>query len=359
MSVIFAILLFSVLIFVHELGHFTAAKLSGVQVNEFSMFMGPAIWKKQVGETLYAIRCIPIGGYCAMEGEDGGSDNPRSFDKAAWWKRLIILAAGAAMNFLIGVVLMVIVVLMVSVCLPGKQTAVPVIASFEDYATVTGENGLQAGDRIVEVDGEKLYSYSDFSMILSLNPGDVHDITVRRNGEKVVLKDFLLEKHEVTLENGSTGLRYGINFTLSTPNFWEKLGMAWNQSLDTVRMVRLSLQMLLGGKVGIKDMSGPVGIVSEMSKVAAASDSKVTALLNMLYFGGFIAINLAVMNLLPIPALDGGRIVCLLITVVVEAITKKKINPKYEGYLHGAGMILLLALMAIIMFKDVIFLFKR
>ena len=359
MSVIFAIFLFSVLIFVHELGHFTAAKLSGVQVNEFSMFMGPAIWKKQVGETLCAIRCIPIGGYCAMEGEDGGSDNPRSFDKAAWWKRLIILAAGAAMNFLIGVVLMVIVVLMVSVCLPGKQTAVPVIASFEDYATVNGENGLQAGDRIVEVDGEKLYSYSDFSMILSLNPGDVHDITVRRNGEKVVLKDFLLEKHEVTLENGSTGLRYGINFTLSTPNFWEKLGMAWNQSLDTVRMVRLSLQMLLGGKVGIKDMSGPVGIVSEMSKVAAASDSKVTALLNMLYFGGFIAINLAVMNLLPIPALDGGRIVCLLITVVVEAITKKKINPKYEGYLHGAGMILLLALMAIIMFKDVIFLFKR
>ena len=359
MSVIFAIFLFSVLIFVHELGHFTAAKLSGVQVNEFSMFMGPAIWKKQVGETLYAIRCIPIGGYCAMEGEDGGSDNPRSFDKAAWWKRLIILAAGAAMNFLIGVVLMVIVVLMVSVCLPGKQTAVPVIASFEDYATVNGENGLQAGDRIVEVDGEKLYSYSDFSMILSLNPGDVHDITVRRNGEKVVLKDFLLEKHEVTLENGSTGLRYGINFTLSTPNFWEKLGMAWNQSLDTVRMVRLSLQMLLGGKVGIKDMSGPVGIVSEMSKVAAASDSKVTALLNMLYFGGFIAINLAVMNLLPISALDGGRIVCLLITVVVEAITKKKINPKYEGYLHGAGMILLLALMAIIMFKDVIFLFKR
>lgn len=359
MSVIFAIFLFSVLIFVHELGHFTAAKLSGVQVNEFSMFMGPAIWKKQAGETLYAIRCIPIGGYCAMEGEDGGSDNPRSFDKAAWWKRLIILAAGAAMNFLIGVVLMVIVVLMVSVCLPGKQTAVPVIASFEDYATVNGENGLQAGDRIVEVDGEKLYSYSDFSKILSLNPGDVHDITVRRNGEKVVLKDFLLEKHEVTLENGSTGLRYGINFTLSTPNFWEKLGMAWNQSLDTVRMVRLSLQMLLGGKVGIKDMSGPVGIVSEMSKVAAASDSKVTALLNMLYFGGFIAINLAVMNLLPIPALDGGRIVCLLITVVVEAITKKKINPKYEGYLHGAGMILLLALMAIIMFKDVIFLFKR
>ncbi len=347
MSVIFAIFLFSVLIFVHELGHFTAAKLSGVQVNEFSMFMGPALWKKQVGETLYAIRCIPIGGYCAMEGEDGGSDNPRSFDKAAWWKRLIILAAGAAMNFLTGVVLMVIV------CLPVKQTVVPVIASFEDYATVNGENGLQAGDCIVEVDGEKLYSYSDFSMILSLNPGDVHDITVRRNGEKVVLKDFLLEKHEVTLENGSTGLRYGMNFTLSTPNFWEKLGMAWNQSLDTVRMVRLSLQMLLGGKVGIKDMSGPVGIVSEMSKVAAASDSKVTALLNMLYFGGFIAINLAVMNLLPLPALDGGRIFFLFLNGLLFGLFRRKIDPKYEGYVHMAGLALLLTLSLAVTFSDV------
>ena len=353
MSVVFAILLFSLLIFVHELGHFVAAKLSGVQVNEFSMFMGPAIWKKQVGETLYSIRCIPIGGYCAMEGEDGGSDNPRSFDKAAWWKRLMILAAGAAMNFLIGVLLMVIIYL------PVKQTVIPVIAGFEAYSTVNGESGLQPGDRILEVDGEKIYVYSDFSMLLSLNPGDIHDLVVERNGEKVVLTNFLLEKHDVTAEDGTTVRRYGMNFTLNEPNFGEKLGLAWNQSLDTVRLVRLSLQMLFTGKVGLKDMSGPVGIVSEMSNVAAASDSWVSALLNMLYFGGFIAINLAVMNLLPIPALDGGRIVCLLITVAVETVTKKKINPKYEGYLHSAGMILLLGLMAVIMFKDVIFLFKR
>ena len=122
MSVVFAILLFSLLIFVHELGHFVAAKLSGVQVNEFSMFMGPAIWKKQVGETLYSIRCIPIGGYCAMEGEDGGSDNPRSFDKAAWWKRLVILLAGAAMNFVIGVLLMVVVYL------PTERVVMPVVS---------------------------------------------------------------------------------------------------------------------------------------------------------------------------------------------------------------------------------------
>ena len=352
MSILFAILLFSVLIFVHELGHFAAAKLSGVQVNEFSMFMGPALWKKKVGETLYAIRLIPFGGYCAMEGEDGGSDNPRSFDKAAWWKRLIILVAGAAMNFLIGVLLMFIVYM------PVQQIVVPVIDSFEEFSTVDGENGLQPGDRILEVDGEKIYVQSDFSLILTLNGGDVHDLVVERGGEKVVLDDFLMEKHEITDESGGTRLLYGMNFTLSQPTFLEKAAYAWNQSMDVVRTVRLSLQMLFNGKAGISDMTGPVGIVSQMSTVAEASATWVDALLNMLYFGAFIAINLAVMNLLPVPALDGGRVVGLLITTAVEAITKKKIDPKYEGYLHGAGMILLLGLMAIIMFKDIFVLFK-
>ena len=352
MRVLFAILIFSVLIFVHELGHFMAAKFSGVQVNEFSMFMGPALWKKKVGETLYAIRLIPIGGYCAMEGEDGGSDNPRSFDKAAWWKRLIILAAGAAMNFIIGVLIMVMVYL------PVRQVVVPVIHSFEEFSTVDGANGLQVGDRILEVDGEKLYVQSDFSLILTLNGGDVHDLVVERQGKRVVLDDLLMEKHEVTYEDGSTGMLYGMNFSVEDLDFPGKLAYAWNNSLDTVRMVRLSLQMLFTGKAGFSDMSGPVGIVVQMSDVAEASETWVDALLNMLYFGGFIAINLAVMNLLPIPALDGGRIVGVLLTTAVEAVTKKKIDPKYEGYLHGAGMVLLLGLMAIIMFKDIIGLFQ-
>ena len=352
MSVLFAILLFSVLIFVHELGHFAAAKLSGVQVNEFSMFMGPALWKKQVGETLYAVRLIPIGGYCAMEGEDGGSDSPRSFDKAAWWKKLIILFAGAAMNFLVGILLMVIV------CLPVRQIVTPVISSFEWYSTVDGSRGLQTGDRILEVDGEKIYVQSDFSLILDLNEGKHHDLLVERNGEKVFLDNFLMEKHEITDENGVKRRMYGMNFTLEELDFPGKLEYAWNRSMDTVRLVRISLQMLLSGKAGLRDMSGPVGIVSVMSDVAAESGSWVSALMNMLYFGGFIAINLAVMNLLPVPALDGGRIVGVVITAAVEGITRKKIDPRYEGYLHGAGMVLLLGLMAIVMLKDIIFLFK-
>ncbi len=352
MSVVFAILLFSVLILVHELGHFVAAKLSGVQVNEFSMFMGPALWKKQIGETLYAVRLIPIGGYCAMEGEDGDSDSPRSFNKAAWWKRFIILVAGAGMNFLIGVLLMLIVYL------PVKQVGVPVIHSFESFSTLNGENGLQVGDRILELDGEKIYVYADFSLILSLNEGDVHDLVVERSGDKIVLEDFLMEKQAVQQEDGTTRFLYGMNFSVEKLSFLGKLDYVWKQSIDAVRLVRLSLVMLLKGKASLSDVSGPVGIVQQMAVVADESATWRDALLNMTYFGAFIAINLAVMNLLPIPALDGGRVVCLLITTAVEAVTKKKINPVYEGYLHGAGMILLLGLMAIVMFKDIFFLFK-
>ena len=353
MSILFAILLFSILIFVHELGHFAAAKLSGVQVNEFSLFMGPAIWKKQVGETLYAIRTVPIGGYCAMEGEDGGSDNPRSFDKADWWKRLIILVAGAAMNFITGVLLMILVYL------PAEKVVVPVISSFESYCTINGEDGLQVGDRILEVDGERIYVQSDISLILSMNPGDVHDLVIQRNGGEVVLDDFFLERHPVTDKNGKERMMFGMSFTVEQLDLGGKLRHSWYECLDAVRTVKLSLRMLFSGQAGIQDMSGPVGIVQMMSETAASSKTRYDALLNLLYFGAFIAINLAVMNLLPFPALDGGRVVGLLITAAVEAVTRKKINPKYEGYLHGAGMILLLALMAVIMFKDIIFLFRR
>ena len=352
MSVLFAILLFSILIFIHELGHFAAAKLSGVQVNEFSMFMGPALWKKQIGETLYSIRLIPIGGFCAMEGEDADTDNPRSFQKAAWWKRLIILVAGAAMNFLMGILLMFIVYM------PAQAVVEPVIASFEEFSTVDGEQGLQIGDRILELDGEKIYVQSDFSLILSLNPGDYHDLVVERNGRKVALPNLHMEKHEVTREDGSTQWLFGMNFTLQELSFPGKIRYAWYQCLDTVRMVRLSLQMLLNGQAGFSDLSGPVGIVQQISTVAEASPTALDALMNMLYFGAFIAINLAVMNLLPIPALDGGRVVGVLVTAAVEAITKRKINPKYEGYLHGAGMIFLLGLMAVVMFKDIFVLFR-
>ena len=167
-----------------------------------------------------------------------------------------------------------------------------------------------------------------------------------------------MEKHPVTDSTGAERMMFGMNFTLEELDFAGKLRYAWAQSLDTVRMVKLSLQMLLSGQAGVSDMSGPVGIVQMMSETAEASKTRAAALLNLLYFGAFIAINLAVMNLLPVPALDGGRVVGLLITTVVEAVTHRKIDPKYEGWLHGVGMIALLGLMAVIMFKDIIYLFR-
>ena len=356
MSVLFAILLFSFLILIHEFGHFAAAKLSGVQVNEFSLFMGPAIFKKQVGETLYSIRTVPIGGYCAMEGEDGDSDNPRSFQKAALRKRLVILVAGAAMNFVAGVLLFVIVYA------PAHQFAVPVIASFEEgcllEAPEGSDFGFKVGDRIVEIDGEKVYTSSDFSLLLSLKPGEIHDVTLLRNGERISMEGMLMRMAEYPDGNGGTSLRYGFSFGLEEATFANKLDYAWKTTRNTVRTVRLSLQMLLTGQAGFSDMGGPVMIVDQMAEVAESSPTALDALLNMLYFGAFIAINLAVMNLLPIPALDGGRVAGLLITAAFEAVTKKKLNPKYEGYVHGVGMMLLLGLMALIMFKDIFVIFK-
>ena len=328
MSIVFAILLFSLLIFVHELGHFLAAKASGVQVNEFSMFMGPAIFKKQVGDTLYSIRCIPIGGFCAMEGEDGQSDNPRAFGAVAWWKRLIILVAGSFMNLVAGLLIMLIVFA------PAKQFVAPTIDSFEPFSTVNAAGGLQEGDEIVKVDGENIYLQSDFAMILALNPGDTHDLLVRRNGQKVFLNDFLMEKHETTDEQGNKTMLYGINFTLENATFGNKISYALKSVINTVRTTRLSLQMLFTGQAGLSDMTGPVGIVQMMSDTAEASDTSQDAIMNMLYFGGFIAVNLAVMNMLPIPALDGGRVLALVLTTAVEAVTKKKINPPIRSTHH-------------------------
>ena len=206
MTIVFAILLFSFLIFVHELGHFVAAKLSGVRVNEFAMFMGPPIIKWKWGETKYSIRCIPIGGFCAMEGEDDDSDDPRAFGKAAWWKRLAILGAGSFMNFVTGLVIMVII------CMPIQQVATPEIESFESFSTVNGAEGLREGDVIWSVDGERIYLQSDFSLLLNLNPADRHDLVVKRDGQKVRLPDFLMEKHPTTDENGNEIMLYGMNF---------------------------------------------------------------------------------------------------------------------------------------------------
>ena len=347
MSILFAILLFSILIFVHELGHFLAAKLSGVQVNEFSMFMGPAIAKWQRGETLYSIRCLPLGGYCAMEGENGDSENPRSFTAAAWWKRLIILVAGAAMNFLVGVV----IVAFVLFCQPSYAT--PELVAVEEWSALGGENGLQVGDTILEFNGTPIRVYEDFTLATMLLPDGNYDLTVERAGQKVLLENVPMVRQLVQYEDGTQTMLYGISFGITETTAESVPSRIWPTVTNYVRSVIVSLGMLFSGEAGIEDMGGPVKIVQLMSEVAEASGTVSYALINLLDFGALIAINLAVMNLLPLPALDGGRVVGLLLTTAVEAVTRKKINPKYEGYIHASGMVILLGFMALIMLKDI------
>ncbi len=354
MYIILAILIFGVLIFVHELGHFLTAKLFGVKVNEFALCMGPAIWKKTVGETTYALRCIPIGGYCAMEGEDGDSDDPRSFHAKPAWQRAIILVAGAAMNFLTGLVILIVLFA------PAQQFVTAQIAGFMDGCPLERADGLQVGDEILSVDGERVYVSGDLSMLLERGKDADYDLVVRRGGQTVRLSQFHMEPQTYVV-NGESLVRYGLTFRTVGNSVGQTLRYAWRSALNFGRMVRMGLMDLITGAVGIQDMGGPVGIVSlssETGQAAEAAGSRRDAVLDVLYLGAFLAVNLAFMNLLPIPALDGGRVFFLVITAVIEGITRRKINPKYESYIHAAGMILLLALIAVITLKDIVALFR-
>ena len=350
MTIVFAILLFSFLIFIHELGHFVAAKASNVRVNEFSMFMGPAIFKKQVGDTLYAIRCIPIGGYCAMEGENEDTDDPHSFQKAAWWKRLIILVAGSFMNFVTGVVLIAIVLSF------SKGYTDTKLISLEPNSSMAVADGLQAGDRILSLNGTKVDIYSDLALETHFLQDGRYDVTVERDGQKLKLQDVPFVRRDFS---DGYGARFGMSFGVEKTTFKSVVRQLWPETRYQIKSVFLGLKMLFSGQAGVQDMAGPVGIVQIMSETVDSTDGVRAQILTSLSFGAMIAINLALMNMLPIPALDGGRVLGLLLTCAIEKITRKKLDAKYEGYIHGIGMILLLVLMAVILFKDIFVIFKR
>ena len=342
-----AILVFGVLIAVHELGHFMAAKACGVRVNEFSIGMGPALWKKQKGETQYSLRLFPVGGFCAMEGEEEDSDDPTALNNQGFWAKLLIFAAGAAMNFIAG--LLIILVLYAD----AQAFYVPVVAGFADDCPLESADGLQEGDRLLRIDGEKVYVYSDISLLMGLNKTGAFDLQIERNGEVITLRDFTMERREYTDQNGKAYTGYGLYFGAEEATLGRKLSYSWNNAMDFARLVRLSLQMLVTGQAGVKDLSGPVGIVSTMTQVGEQAATTRAAVENIAYLAALIAVNLAVMNLLPLPALDGGKIFFLVINAVSMQLFKKQIPAKYENYIHFAGLILLLALMAVITFSDV------
>ena len=240
--ILVAILIFGILIAVHELGHFLAAKACGVTVNEFSIGMGPALWKKQKGETLYALRAIPCGGFCAMEGEDEDSDDPHALYRQGFWAKLVIFAAGAFMNFVTGLLILVILYS------GAKAFYDPTITAFADGCPLQGENGLQVGDKLLSIDGERVYMYSDVGLLLGLNKDGTFDLVVRRDGEKVTLKDFSMEKRQYTDQNGKPYTGYGMFFGVKEATWGDRLANSWNGAMDFVRLVRLSLKMLVTGQ---------------------------------------------------------------------------------------------------------------
>ena len=267
--ILIAILIFGVLIAVHELGHFLAAKACGVRVNEFSIGMGPQLFHKTKGDTEYSLRLLPIGGYCAMEGEDEDSDDDRALGRQVWWKKFIIFVAGAFMNFLTGLIIVI--------CLyAGAQAfyTTEIVELNPDFPQ-QGEDGLMPGDTIYAINGERIYLKSDVSLIMGLVDTGTIDMTVLRDGKKL---DRTLTKQVYTDENGQEYEAYGFTYggtVEATPLL--RLQYSWYQTMDYVRIVRLSLQMLLSGAAGVNDLSGPVGIVSTITEVGKETEAEAAA----------------------------------------------------------------------------------
>lgn len=335
-----AIFLFGVLIAIHEFGHFSFAKLFKVKVNEFSLGMGPKLISKKKGETAYSLRLLPIGGFVSMEGEDEDSEDDRAFNKKPAWQRFIIVAAGAILNLILGVVV-------VAICLSCSDlVGTREVHSFYENAT-SQQTGLQVGDEILEINGTKVYSFKGISFNLVRDSDNKLDMTVRRNGEKVELKGVTFKQFEF---DGRQYIEQDFIIVGEKPNILNVTKNAFLDSASIVQMVRLSLVDIVSGKYGIKDISGPVGTISAIAESTAEAEDFGDKMLTALTFLSMITINVGVFNLLPFPALDGGR----LFFILVEMIRRKPIPAKKEGLVHTIGMVILLAFMAVVMVSDII-----
>ena len=256
------------------------------------------------------------------------------------------------MNFLLGFLLILCIA-------PNASFTEPIIADFMPGCPYEGEEALQVGDQIWTIDGHRIYFTTNVSDYLARGDGETHDITVLRGGKRVTLKSFSITPRECTLEDGRTVLRYGLYFAPREFGLGANIRYAWYECLDFVRIVWNSLGDLLRGEVKMRDLSGAVAIVYYVNQTAQQAESGGEAAFDFAYIFALIAVNLAVMNLLPLPALDGGRVFLLLVTLVIEAITRKKLNPKYEGYIHTAGFVLLMGLMVFVLFNDVVKIIAR
>ena len=336
---IIAILLFSAIILFHELGHFLLAKANGIRVNEFSLGLGPTIVGFTKGETKYSIKLLPFGGACMMEGEDSQSDDDRSFQKKSVWARISVVAAGPIFNFIMAFVLAVII-------LGNIGISTPTVAQVEDgYGAQTA--GLQAGDEIIKMNHKHIHFFKEISMYTLFHAGETVEVTYERNGERHIVEV------QPTYDEEQGRYRYGIDgsgeYTKVGPI--KTLQYSVYEVKYWIQYTVGSLKMLLTRQVSVNDLSGPVGIVKTIGDTydMSKSDGAFYVWMNLLNLALLLSANLGVMNLLPIPALDGGRLVFL----VIGAIRGKRVSEDKEGMVHFIGLLCLFGLMILIMFNDI------
>ncbi len=337
MKILVALLVFSIIIIVHEFGHFLLAKLNGITVLEFSLGMGPRLLSHEFGGTRYSWKLLPFGGSCMMLGEDGDEDGEGSFGSKSVWARMSVIVAGPLFNFLLGFVLAIFIVGTI-----GYD--VPLVYQVSDGMPAQ-EAGIQAGDIITKMNGKRIHLYREFANYSLFHPGETVVFEYERDGQR----------YETTVEPVLTesGYKYGI----SSLNYREKVGALRTLQYSAYEVCYWidttigSLKLLLRGGVSINDMSGPVGVVDMIGETyeESKSDGAMYVWLNLVNIAILLTANLGVMNLLPIPALDGGRLVFL----ILEAIRRKRIEPELEAKIHMAGLMLLMLLMVVVMFNDV------
>lgn len=335
------LLLLGVLVFLHEGGHFLLARLNGITVNEFAIGMGPKIFSRVSKKSgiRYSIRAFPIGGFVSMAGEDEASDDVNAFCNKNVWRRISTVLAGPVTNILVGFIGM-----LVLVALTGPATNI--VAKFFDDAT-SDDYGLQVNDKIVAVNDVKTHTGNEVVYEITYQGDEPLDLTVIRDGERIVLEDVVfptVEESGVTLGNYDMQF-YGIDEENIT--FGVVISHTFWRTYSTAKMVWDSLADLVTGRFGLDAVSGPIGM-TELVGSALASGWE-----SLLYLWVIISVNLGVMNLLPLPALDGGRLLFLL----WEAVTRKPVNKNVEAYINAAGLLILMAFMLIITFKDIFKLF--
>lgn len=343
--ILITLLMFGILILIHEFGHYITARWAKVKINEFAIGMGPAIFKWKRKDIQYSLRAFPIGGFVQMDGEDGNGTDENSFNNKPKWKRFVILAAGAFNNMVFGFVM----ICLVYGLLAGiKLYPTTIVAEFQNDA-ISQQSGLQKDDRIYSIDGYKIYTYTDLSYACTKNGTEPLDIMVIRNQQKVLLNDvkFPTEANELTGEMNTLDFKvYGAKKT-----FGSTISYSFNCMISLSRSIYSFLGTLITGRANLNNVSGPVGTTRIVG--TAVSKGFNIDFASLFLMMAMISINLGVMNLLPFPALDGGRIFILLF----EVIFRRKLNEKFEVIVNTVGFVILMLFMVFITLKDILNLF--